>query len=51
MEQEEKQKNINKFDKIAGSYNLVDYIIPRSGGKKQRRWLMDWFLRLASARG
>ena len=28
MEQEEKQKNINKFDKIAGSYNLVDYIIP-----------------------
>ena len=34
MEQEEKQKNINKFDKIAGSYNLVDYIIPTKWRQK-----------------
>lgn len=28
MQKEEKQKDINKFDKIADRYNLVDHIIP-----------------------
>lgn len=34
MPNEEKQKNVNKFDQIADSYNLVDYIIPASWRRK-----------------
>ena len=34
MKTEEMQKNVNKFDKIAGSYNLVDHIIPTKWRQK-----------------
>lgn len=34
MEQEEEQKDVNKFDKFAGSYNLVDHIIPTKWRQK-----------------
>jgi ubiquinone/menaquinone biosynthesis C-methylase UbiE len=34
MKTEEMQKNVNKFDKIAGSYNLVDHIIPAKWRQK-----------------
>lgn len=34
MKHEEKQEDINKFDKIAGSYNLVDHIIPAKWRQK-----------------
>ncbi|MHC1717748.1 MAG: class I SAM-dependent methyltransferase [Acidaminococcaceae bacterium] len=34
MKNEEKQKDVNKFDEIAGSYNLVDHIIPTKWRQK-----------------
>jgi len=34
MIKEETQKDVNKFDKIAGSYNLVDHIIPAKWRQK-----------------
>lgn len=34
MLKKEKKKDINKFDKIADSYNLVDYIIPETWRRK-----------------